>query len=235
LKRIGAGGGLLLPALAALVLSGCATTAVRDYSALQAAAPRSVLVVPVVNRSVDVNAPDYFLSTLAVPVAERGYYVFPVNLVKRLLEDDGLADADMVHNADTARLCSLFGSDSVLYAAIDRWDARYMVLATQVTVEIDYALKDCRTGDVLWDAHKAMVYEPQTQNTGSPLGNLIAMAVSAAVAKAAPNYMRLAREANAQVFAYPGPGLPAGPYRPEHGKDIPQRRPPESPSRGDGR
>jgi hypothetical protein len=217
-------------------MSGCATVdAGKDYTAFRAADPRSVLIVPVVNRSVDVNAPDYFLSTLAIPVAERGYYVFPVNLVKRLLEDDGLADADMVHTADTARLCSLFGSDSVLYASIDRWDARYMVLTTQVTVELAYALKDCRTGDNLWSAHKVMVYQPQTQNTGSPLGNLVVMALSAAVTKATPNYMPLVRQANGQVFAYPGPGLPAGPYRPEHGKDIPERKHPESPSRGDGR
>jgi hypothetical protein len=225
--------GFLLSALAALVLSGCATVG-KDYAAFRAADPRSILIVPVVNRSVDVNAPDYFLSTLAIPVAERGYYVFPVNLVKRLLEDDGLADADMVHTADTARLCSLFGSDSVLYASIDRWDSRYMLLTTQVTVELDYALKDCRTGDNLWREHKMMVYQPQTQNTGSPLGNLIVMALSAAATKAAPNYMPLARQANEQVFAYPGPGLPAGPYRPDYGRDIQPQKTREAPPRGEG-
>ena len=75
-----------------------------------AAKPRSILVVPVVNNSVDVTAGDYFLSTVPVPLAERGYYVFPVNLVKRLLEDDGLADASLVHGAQTDCLAALFGA-----------------------------------------------------------------------------------------------------------------------------
>jgi hypothetical protein len=54
----------------------------------------------VINRTVEVDAPDYFLSTISRPLAERGYYVFPVNLVKRVMEDEGLGDADMVHQND---------------------------------------------------------------------------------------------------------------------------------------
>lgn len=214
---------LLLAAFAAAIFPGCAAAPPKkDYSAFRAAELRSVLIVPVVNRSVDVNAPDYFLSTLAIPVAERGYYVFPVNMVKRLLEDEGLADPDLVHNAEPARLCSMFGADSALYVAIERWDARYLVLTTQVTVEFDYKLKDCKTGDILWAERKAMVYSPQqNQGSGSPLATLVSMAVSAALTKAAPNYMPMARQVNGAVFAYPnGPGLPAGPYLPEHGKDF---------------
>jgi hypothetical protein len=219
---------VLAAALAATTLPGCATTAPKpkDYSAFQAAAPRSVLIVPVVNRSVDVDAPGYFLSTLTIPVAERGYYVFPVDMVKHLLEENGMADADLVHQADPMKLCSLFGSDSILYVSIERWDARYMVLTTQVTVEFDYQLKDCKTGDLLWSERKAMVYSPQqNQNSGSPLATLISMAVSAAITKAAPNYMPMAHQANNAVFAYPnGPGIPAGPYSKDFQKDYPQNR-----------
>ena len=203
---------------------GCATAPKKDYSAFKAADPRSVLVLPVVNRSVDVDAPDYFLSTLAIPIAERGYYVFPVDVVKHLLEDDGMADADLVHSADTRKLCSLFGSDSVLYASIERWDAKYLVLTTQVTVDFEYNLKDCKTGDSIWSTRKAMVYSPQQQrSSGNPIADLIGMAVAAAITKAAPNYMPLAHQANAQVFVAPAAGgIPAGPYlKDQYGKDYP--------------
>lgn len=216
---------IVLAAFAAALFPGCAgAPPKKDYTAFRSAELRSVLILPVVNRSVDVHAPDYFLSTLAIPVAERGYYVFPVDMVKHLLEDDGLADPDLVHGADPAKLCSLFGSDSVLYVSIERWDARYLVLTTQVTVDFDYKLKDCRTGDVLWAERKAMVYSPQqNQSGGSPVAALVSMAVSAAITKAAPNYMPMAHQVNAGVFAYPnGPGLPAGPYLPQHGKDYPE-------------
>lgn len=198
---------------------GCATAPrSQDYAKLVAARPRSILIVPVVNKSVDIDAPAYFLSTIPVPVAERGYYVFPVNMVKRVLEDDGLSDASLVHSADPMRLCSLFGADSVLYVTIERWDAQYLVLSTTVTVEFNYEWKDGKTGDTFWVARQVMTYTPQS--SGSGLGGLIAAAINAAIEKAAPNYMPLARQANDAVLAYPGPGFPAGPYRPEYGRDL---------------
>ena len=102
-------------ALYLILLTGCvASIPKKDYIKFRAEDPRSILIVPVVNRSVDVEAPDYFLSTATLPPAERGYYIFPVNLVKRLLEDDGLSDADLVHSADPTRVAELFGADTVL-------------------------------------------------------------------------------------------------------------------------
>ena len=76
---------LALPlALLLASLAGCATARVdRSYEKWAAADPRSILIVPVVNNTVDVDAAAYFLSTIPIPVAERGYYVFPVNMVDR--------------------------------------------------------------------------------------------------------------------------------------------------------
>ncbi len=207
----------LLVAVLALIVSGCATTRVdKDYSAWAAADPRSILIVPVVNNTVDVDAAAYFLSTIPIPVAERGYYVFPVNVVKRLLEDDGLADPFLVHGADPMRLAALFGSDAVLYVSIERWDAKYMLLATQVTVAMAYVLKDGKTGETLWQDEEKMVYSSNQNNQGGLIGAI----VGAAITKASPNYMPLARQANGRAFTYPGPGFPSGPYHPEFGKDY---------------
>jgi hypothetical protein len=211
----------LLAATLALALStGCASAPVkRDYSRFQAAGLRSILVVPVVSHAVEVTAADYFLSTLPVPLAERGYYVFPVNLVKRVLEDDGLADAALVHSADPVRVASLFGADAVLYVTIERWDAQYVVVSTKVTVELSYALKDGRTGELLWSDREKSVYSSEA-GSGNNAASLVVAVVSAAVTKASPDYLPLARQANGKAMAYPGPGFPAGPYRPEHGKDL---------------
>ncbi len=210
----------LLVVVLALIVSGCATTRVdKDYSAWAAADPRSILIVPVVNNTVDVDAAAYFLSTIPIPVAERGYYVFPVNMVKRVLEDDGLADASLVHQADPMRLCKLFGSDAVLYITIQRWDAQYLVVNTTVTVELASAVKDGKTGDTLWKHHEPMKYSSGSGGGGSGLGALLAAIVDAAITKAAPNYMPLARRANDSAMVYPGPGFPAGPFRPEYRRD----------------
>jgi len=211
---------LLLPLLA--LLAGCAPPAAvpgKDYAKLRAEDPASILVVPVVNRSVDVTASDLFLSTLTVPLASRGYYVFPVYLVKRLMEDDGLGDAGMVHQADPRRLGELFGADAILYVTINRWDAKYAVIATSVEVDFDYVLKSGRTGEELWKAHQAWTYVPSSQSTGNAVADLISLAVTASIAKAAPDFMPLARSANHKAFDPPHQGLPAGRHSPQHGTD----------------
>ncbi len=204
--------------LAALVglLSGCVMPPLEndyDYSAFRSAAPRSILIVPVVNNSVDVDASDYFLSAISQPVAERGYYVFPVHMVKRVMEEDGLADADMVHSADPTRLAALFGADSVLYVSVERWDAQYAVFTTTVTVEFNYVLKDGHTGETLWQSDQKIVYQPQSGGSGNLIADLIISAVQAAATKAKPNYMPLARQANKHTVVETHHGLPAGPYR----------------------
>jgi hypothetical protein len=211
-------------ALAAL-LSGCVPQVVKpDYGKFLAASPRSILVVPVVNNTVDVDAAAYFLSTIPVPVAERGYYVFPVNLVKRVLEDDGLSDASLVHAADPVRLCALFGADAALYVTIEKWEAKYLLISTQVTVAFSYVIKDGKTGDTLWTERRLTTYQSDSGGGGGGgAGALIAAIVSAAVTKASPNYMGLARQANAQALGPAGAGVPYGPYRPEYGTDYPRR------------
>ncbi len=201
---------------AAALATGCKTVPTKDYTKFVAAQPRSILVVPVMNRTVSVNAPDYFLSTIPIPLAERGYYVFPVNLVKRLLEDDGLADPGLVHAADPMRLAGLFGADAVLYITIERWEAKYILIQTNVTVALSYVLKDGKTGDTLWEDGETMQYQ-----SGDGGGGILGAIVNAAITKAAPDYMPLARQANANAMRYPGPGFPAGPYRPqEYRKDV---------------
>ena len=204
---------ILFVILFSIIGTGCATTPPKNYTDFNAANLRSIIVVPVVNKSVDVTAPDYFLSTVSIPVAEHGYYVFPVNLIKRTLEDDGLSDANLVHAASTTKLCELFGADAALYIIIERWDAQYLFLTTTVTVELTYILKSGVTGDVIWQDTQTRKYSPQTSNSGGhPIVTLVSMLINAAVAKAAPNYMPLAKQANAMAFQYPGPGFPYGPY-----------------------
>lgn len=199
--------------LACAALAGCATgVSVNDQpSRLEVAAPRSILIVPVENQSLNVDAPNYLLSTLTIPLAEKGYYVFPVNTVKVVLEQEGLYEPERVRQVTPTQLANMFGADAVLYAKISRWDAQYAVLATTVTVALDYRLVS-KTGEELWTAHKQVRYQPQNQNSGNPLADLIVAAVAAAVTRAAPNYMPLARQANNAVFLSDNTAWPPGPY-----------------------
>ena len=204
---------ILVTALLAVLLTGCASTAVKpDLSAFQAAKPRSILVVPAANKSVDVDAPAYLLTTLTVPLAEKGFYVFPIHTAKTVLEQEGLYEGEQIHHQPPAHLAQMFGADAVLYVTINQWDAKYVVLSTTVTVDFDYRLVS-KDGVELWRANKRMQYSPQNQNTGHPLANLIAAAVTAALERAKPNYMPLAQMANNDVFIFGPTAIPNGPYQ----------------------
>jgi hypothetical protein len=203
----------LLVVLAAIVAAGCASPPPKkDYSAFRAADPHSILIIPVVNNTMNVEAPSLFLSTLSIPVAERGYYVFPVNMVKGVLENEGMSDPNLVHTADTTRLCDLFGADAVLYVTIEAWTAKYILINTEVSVEFDYVMKDGKTGATIWKEHHR-VTSNSSEGARDPLSPLVA----AVIVKAYPNYMPLARSANSLVL---GAGLPAGPRHKNYGKSA---------------
>lgn len=205
--------------LIAIATTGCAIQPVeRDLGAFEAAAPRSILVVPVVNHSLDVEAPGLLLSTLPVPLAEKGYYVFPVHTVQTVLEQEGWYEAEKVREQPTAALAKLFGADAVLYVAIHRWDAQYAILAAAVTVEVSYRLV-ARDGTEIWTARRQVRNAPDPNaggaNKQSGLAQLLAAALTAAATRAAPDYLPLAKQANREAFTGRNTSIPDGPYRPK--------------------
>ncbi|GAB3654600.1 DUF799 domain-containing protein [Ramlibacter alkalitolerans] len=196
-----------------LLLVGCAAPVKKDMSAFIAAAPRSVLVVPTINKSLDVDAPNYVLAALPVPVAEKGFYVFPVNTTKFVLEQEGYYEGERIHQEPTPVLAKLFGADAVLYVTINRWDAQFALLTTVVTVDFDYRMV-AKDGTELWNEKKKLQYSPQNNNSGgSPMVALVSAVVSAAITRAAPNYMPLTKRANQEVFLLSPNAIPNGPYR----------------------
>lgn len=205
----------LMSCLLLAALTGCAATppVKKDLSAFNTAAPRSILVVPAINKSLDVDAPNYLLSTLTVPLAEKGFYVFPVNTAKFVLEQEGFYEGERIHQQPPETLAQLFGADAVLYVTIKRWDAKYALITTTVTVEFDYRMV-AKDGTEIWAATQAMQYTPQNNNSsGNPLVDLIATAISAAMTRAAPNYLPLTQQANQMVFVLGPNAIPNGPYR----------------------
>ena len=205
-----------------LMLAACqpAPPPQRDFTAFNREKPRSILVVPVVNRSAEVNAPDGLLVTLPVPLAERGFYVSSTHMVGRTMEDDGLGDADLVHGASSMKLAKLFGADAVLYAVIEEWKSQYIVLSTTTTVAISYTLKSGETGETLWESKQRRSFSAGPKGIG--IADLIVGAIAAAVEKASPNYLWLATMASAQaVAARNGQGVPFGPYYKPKRYDLP--------------
>lgn len=199
---------------ASLALTACAgLQPTADFSALNRERPASILVLPPVNKTTQLEASGQALAILPVTLAEKGYYVFPVNAVKSVLESEGLAVPDRAAQVPPKRWAELFGADAVLFTEIADWNARYAVLATVVTVTLNYKLVSAKTGETLWQASKTVSRNPsQDHVSANPLATLIGMAVSAAITKGLPPYLQLARQVNTQAFMDVGTGLPVGKY-----------------------
>src|SRR5437879_7019697 len=76
-------------AVIALILTGCAAQPY-DYTNYRQHPPRSIVVLPPLNESTAVEATYGYLSTVTRPIAEQGYYVFPVAVVDQFLKENGL-------------------------------------------------------------------------------------------------------------------------------------------------
>ena len=207
----------LLVIATALLLGGCATPVAYDYSNFRAHPPRSVLVLPPLNESTDVSGPYTYLSTVSEPLAELGYYVFPVAVVDQYLRENGMPTAGEMHQIPPRKLGEVTGADAVLYLDLQQYGSKYQLLSSNTTVEVKAKLVDARSGQVLWENH-ALAQNSSNSSQGGLLGQLLAAAISQVVNSKTDAAHAVCRLANAQLFATSGRELPYGPYSPKYQK-----------------
>jgi hypothetical protein len=195
----------------ALLAGACASPSypVEDYAAFYEHQPTTILVVPVVNETTSAEAPGAFQSTIASPLLQRGYYIFPVLPTIEIMHAEGVYEGEQVLNVPPARFRELLGADAVLYVTLHQWDTSYMVLASGVTVSMTYELVDTATGETLWKDEATRTVQSDSS------GGLIAAVVSAAMTAVSYEYVDLARQANTDALL----GLPAGPLHPDHAEE----------------
>ncbi len=205
---------LALCALASATLAACQTTPM-DRSALAADMPRSVLVLPPLNESVDANASYSFLSTVSEPLGEMGYYVYPVAVVDAYMKDNGLPDAADMHAVSLEKLDEVFDPDAVLYVTIGEFGQKFELLSSTTRVEATARLVDADTGAELWSGEVR-----HSQGSASNGGGLLAEILGAAVAQAAGTINDASHDAAAlasyRLVSDRSSGLLRGPLHPEY-------------------
>ena len=205
---------LLLIPLALLFLSGCVKQEPYNYAALEQSKPRSILVLPPVNNTVEVNAPYIYLSTISRPLAEKGYYVFPVTVVDSLMKENGVPSPAEMHAIPLDKLTQHIGADAVLYVTIDEWGQKYEIISSRVVVRATMKLVDSRTGELLWDA-EAFAQQQSGDGGGGIAGALIGAVVEQIAGSMIDRTPELSRMANAISINNKNRGLLNGPYLPE--------------------
>jgi hypothetical protein len=195
-----------------LASGGCATVQPYDYTAFNANPPRSILVLPPINESTAVEGTFGYLSTISRPLAERGYYVFPVDVIDRLMRENGLPTAGEMHEVSPARLREITGADAVLYCVLNQYGSKFVLLSANTQVQVTARLVDTRTGTVLWDG--VGLAQQGTGGSGSLLADLVAAAVTQVVNSQTDPAHGASTVANAVLFGTPKRELPQGPLVP---------------------
>ena len=196
-----------------LVLTGCATSKPYDYTNYKAHPPRSIVVLPPLNESTDVRGTYSYLSMVTRPLAEMGYYVFPVVEVDELMRENGLPTAGEMNQIPLNKIGEIIGADAVLYIIITQYGSKYEVISSVTSVSARAKLVDVKTGLTLWNGSTTI-----QQGSGGG-GNIIADLITAAVAQGINSETDpahdVARTANFQLFTPKGHGLLYGPYFPK--------------------
>lgn len=204
---------LVLLLLAALV-SGCQTTKPYDYTNFHAHPPRSILVIPPLNESTTLQGTYGYLSTVSRPIAERGYYVFPVAVIDQFLKDNGMPTSGEMNQVSPGKVGEITGADAVMYLDLKQYGSKFVVINSVTTVEVIAKLIDTRTGILLWEGRG---FAQQSGNgSGNLLADLIAAAITQAINSKADTAHGVSRLANANLFLPETTGLPYGPYSPKY-------------------
>ena len=204
----------LLVAVLGLGLGACASTEPYDYALFEAHRPRSILVLPPLDNSMEVEAAYAYLSTVTRPLAERGYYVFPVAVVDRVLRDNGLTGPGEMHQAPLDRLRDVFGADAILYVTLKDWGTAYHVIDSSTEVTVEAHLVDAASGTEIWSGEHTAEYRASSGD-GSILGALIGAAINQIASSVSDPSVDLARDCNQGLFCNEQRGLLLGARHPE--------------------
>ncbi|MEM1223407.1 MAG: GNA1162 family protein [Verrucomicrobiota bacterium] len=203
-----------------LSLAGCVTPPPKkDYTALRSMQPKSILVLPPLNQSIEENASYSYLSTVTKPLAEMGYYVYPVAVVDAFLKENGLPTPGEMHQISLDKIDQIIGPDAVLYLTVLNYGSKYQVLDSSTNVSARARLVDVKTGNELWSRTVTTV-----QSSSSGGGGIAEMLVAAAISQVINSSMDaghgVSRTNNFRLFTESGQGLIYGHRNEKFGTDL---------------
>lgn len=205
---------LMVIVAALTALGGCASVRPYDYTNYRAHPPRSILVLPPLNNSTSIQGTYSYLSTISQPIAERGYYVFPVAVIDQYLKENGMPTAGEMHEIPLNKVAEIIGADAVMYVTLDQYGSKYQILSSTSIVQVHAKLVDTRTQSLLWEGEATA--QSSSNGSGNIIADLIAAAITQAINSTADAAHGVCRLANVQLFGRASRELPYGPYSPKY-------------------
>lgn len=192
---------------------GMLNTVTREsqYAKMYEEKPITLLVMPPINNSANVEAKDLLYTSISRPLVEAGYYVISPLLAMDVLKAESAYDAEMFFDSSLSTFQNYFGVDAVVFSVIDTWTKKGLGIETKIR----YVIKSAHTNETLFD-RSCDLYLDLSVNSGSNglLGALVDLAASA-INTAATDHIIAARKANYYILR----DIPRGKYSPEYMQD----------------
>ncbi len=201
-----------------VLLSSCGTatsltspTRGEQYAAMYEEKPVTILIMPPINNTTNVEAKEYLYTSISRPLSEAGYYVISPMLAMDILKAESAYDAELFVDKPLTAFRQYFGADAVVFCEINSWEKEGFGIRT----DLHYFIRSTSTGDTIFD-RSCNLYLDLEVNSGSKnwLVQLVELAVSA-VNTVTTDQIVAARKANYYIFS----DIPRGKYSPVYMQD----------------
>ena len=189
---------------------GMISTVTREsqYAKMYEEKPITLLVMPPINNSTNVEAKDLLYTSISRPLVEAGYYVISPLLAMDVLKAESAYDSELFFEAPLTAFQNYFGADAVVFSVIDTWAKKGMGIETKIR----YVIKSAYTNEILFDRSCELYLDLSIDsNQNGLIGALVDLAASA-INTAATDHIKAARKANYYILR----DIPRGKYSPDY-------------------
>ena len=109
---------ILSLSVAVAIISSCGVSKVtrgEQYAKMYEEKPVTLLVMPPINNTTNVEAKEFLYTSISRPLAEAGYYVISPLLAMDVLKAESAYDAELFVNGSLTTFQKFFGADAVIF------------------------------------------------------------------------------------------------------------------------
>ena len=112
--------------------------------------PTVIAIMPVMNATVDLDAPKPFAKYIEKALRARGYKVVDQGIINKKMEQEGIHIAEEARSIPDKELGEAFGARALLFTTVTSWETTYLGVYASVTVGARFQLIDAKTSNELW-------------------------------------------------------------------------------------
>lgn len=190
---------ILFTLVVAIMLTSCVSTKLtrgQQYAKMYEEKPLTLLVMPPINNTSNVEAKDLLYTSISKPLIDAGYYVIPPFLAMDVLKAESAYDSEMFIESSLMPFRNYFGADAVIFSIVESWAKKGFGINTKIR----YMIKSAYTNEVLFDKSCDLHLDLSSINSGgSALGALVSL-VTSVINTAVTDHIVAARKANNYIF-----------------------------------